>query len=1144
MRKLILFILLFISIKAFGQIPIAPTTPVQLTTVSQWYEPSTGYTWMYRGATYSWMIETPLASPFFIGNPQGPTPLVSDSTHSLETTAGAHQLFALNSTVVDSAYFKGLGTSIVPITLHNVLKLNSNALQTVFGTGSINFQNENVFFTNPVFASTIEQNYSHTITTFVNRITFLDSLGMTANMVIWNKNNEVDIGSGAYHGMTGGSLYVAGQVMLPGVTSGTAVSTYGVNSSGQVVTFTPGGVTSFNTRTGVVTLLSSDVTTALSYTPEHILTFTGSGLTRTGNNITLGSSSPLTQDFNEDFGNNNLSWTNIGASGNSIGFNNARFGLNETDGGQSSQLEFSSAVGGISLSTTNISSGMAIGLTINSLTGGAGRSIVFTDAQYSAGASYSADYSAANSSNPRWIPDKNYVDTHGGGSGITTIAIASSNGFTGTSSGGTTPTLTLATSVTGLLKGNGTAISAATAGTDYLTPTGSAAGLTSFPTLNQNTTGTAANITGSSNSTITTLSALSLPYSQLTGAPSLSGYQLLSNLETTLTNSTTLYPSGSAVQTYVTGLGYAPPPVWTAVKTGSYTLVANDAVPTDATSGTVPLVLPIAPANGTIVWIKQVAGTNTTTIAAGGSDVFNTSGGVTSITVPGLNSSVQLQYKSGIWYAYSVSNSLAFLDLRYSPLAGSSSTVTVGTITSGIWNGTAIANANLANSAITINGTSVSLGGTRTLTLASADFANQGTTTTVLHGNGSGNPSFAQIAIADLSATGTPSSSTYLRGDNTWATVGGSGTVTSIIAGTGLTGGTITTSGTIAIDYTATNTWTGVNTFQNNTLSTTTADEVLLFNTTAATVGAQKVSPGLNIGSNGWGTTGGTSQSVNWRFWSQPVQATVPTGTLNLDFSVAGGAYSNKLNLTSAGNLTVTGTATTTQVIGGLTTGSNTTTSNFSAPIGSAVASGQATAQLQFFSSTSVQARAWMVGTATTGMTANNAYANFIIGSVGIAMPATGTAPGLAQLVINPFGTITNGSAIPITNTTVLFVGAAAAAGTNNYTAYFDTGNLFVKNGNINLSTAGNKILIATGTNASAGTATLSSGTVTVSTTAVTASSLIFVVYNTPSGTLASGLSVPVGSITAGTSFVINSLTTAGVVNTLDNSTVRWWFIN
>lgn len=50
---------------------------------------------------------------------------------------------------------------------------------------------------------------------------------------------------------------------------------------------------------------------------------------------------------------------------------------------------------------------------------------------------------------------------------VTAISVASANGLAGTSSGGTTPTLTLSTTVTGLLKGNGTAISAATSGTDY-----------------------------------------------------------------------------------------------------------------------------------------------------------------------------------------------------------------------------------------------------------------------------------------------------------------------------------------------------------------------------------------------------------------------------------------------------------------------------------------------------------------------------------------------------------------------------------------------------------------------------------------------------------------------------------------------------
>jgi len=55
---------------------------------------------------------------------------------------------------------------------------------------------------------------------------------------------------------------------------------------------------------------------------------------------------------------------------------------------------------------------------------------------------------------------------------VTAVSVASTNGFAGSSSGGATPALTLSTSITGVLKGNGTALSAATAGTDYVTPTG------------------------------------------------------------------------------------------------------------------------------------------------------------------------------------------------------------------------------------------------------------------------------------------------------------------------------------------------------------------------------------------------------------------------------------------------------------------------------------------------------------------------------------------------------------------------------------------------------------------------------------------------------------------------------------------------
>jgi hypothetical protein len=87
-------------------------------------------------------------------------------------------------------------------------------------------------------------------------------------------------------------------------------------------------------------------------------------------------------------------------------------------------------------------------------------------------------------------------------------------------------------------------------------------------------------------------------------------------------------------------------------------------------------------------------------------------------------------------------------------------------------------------------------------TLASADYANQGTATTVLHGNAAGNPSWAQIAIADLSATGTPSSTTYLRGDNTWATVTGGSAAGSSTNVTYNNAGTSAGSSQVGIDLT------------------------------------------------------------------------------------------------------------------------------------------------------------------------------------------------------------------------------------------------------------------------------------------------------------------------------------------------------
>ena len=70
-----------------------------------------------------------------------------------------------------------------------------------------------------------------------------------------------------------------------------------------------------------------------------------------------------------------------------------------------------------------------------------------------------------------WIND---ADATAGGAGVgtvTTVSVASANGFSGTvATASSTPAITISTSVTGLLKGNATAISAAVSGTDYQAP--------------------------------------------------------------------------------------------------------------------------------------------------------------------------------------------------------------------------------------------------------------------------------------------------------------------------------------------------------------------------------------------------------------------------------------------------------------------------------------------------------------------------------------------------------------------------------------------------------------------------------------------------------------------------------------------------
>jgi hypothetical protein len=321
-------------------------------------------------------------------------------------------------------------------------------------------------------------------------------------------------------------------------------------------------VTSVNTQTGAVVLSYSNVGAAPATTGTSVLKANGSG--GFSNAVSGTDYAPATT------GTSILKGSGTGGFSNAVGGTDYQTAQSVTGIVKSSGTTRTAAVAGTDYiappSGTSILKANSGGALANAISGTdyapatSGTSILYGNG--------SGGFSNVTVGSGLSFSGGTLASTSGGGS-VTTVSVVSANGFAGTvANPSSTPAITLTTSVTGLLKGNGTAISAATSGTDY-------------------SAGTSALATGILKSTTST-GALSIAVSGTDYAPATSGTSILygngSGGFSNVTIGTNLTFSGGTLNA-TGGGGMVYPGAGIAVSTGS-AWTTSKASPTGVIVGT------------------------------------------------------------------------------------------------------------------------------------------------------------------------------------------------------------------------------------------------------------------------------------------------------------------------------------------------------------------------------------------------------------------------------------------------------------------------------------------------------------------------------------------------------------------------------